>query len=279
MSGEKKYFLLLIFSVFVFGSSVYTYAFISPTSHTLNQLSDAQPTISQGLNACNGPNEFIKYINPVDGTVACETDDVGGSGNGDITSITTSNGLQGGGDSGDVSVNAYASVLQNRIDGTCPSGEAIRSIDSYGNVQCEFDDFEAAPVIEDVSDPNNNFYTYVNGNNLHIGEDLTFSQKRVSYYCNPGYAISNIYSDGTVECREDDSSTPLSTLCVYGQQFYTLNEKCIYDCQYIDDNPNFLVSQVLRCGSSYMDGGGTFAEWKPYVESGNSCQTFTRCGE
>ena len=277
MSGEKKYFLLLIFSVFVFGSSVYTYAFISPTSHTLNQLSDAQPTISQGLNACNGPNEFIKYINPVDGTVACETDDVGGSGNGDITRVTTSNGLQGGGDSGDVYVNAYASVLQNRIDGTCPSGEAIRSIDSYGNVQCEFDDFEAAPVIQNVSDPFNNFYTYVNGNNLYIGEDLTFSQKRVSYYCNPGYAISDIDSDGSVTCQPDNSGAPSSTYCVYGQQFYTLNEVCRHDCQLNLLNLQWLARQ-LKCTRFTDDDGDEILKWVESHYYTNYCNSLARCG-
>ncbi len=60
---------------------------------------------------------------------------------GDITGVTAGTGLNGGGNSGDVTINADTSYLQRRVSGTCPAGQSIRVINNDGTVVCEVDDF------------------------------------------------------------------------------------------------------------------------------------------
>jgi hypothetical protein len=75
----------------------------------------------------------IRQINS-NGTVVCEA--VSG-GTGDITSVTAGTGLTGGGVSGAVTLNADTTYLQRRVSGTCPTGQAIRVINSDGSVTCQ----------------------------------------------------------------------------------------------------------------------------------------------
>jgi hypothetical protein len=72
-----------------------------------------------------------------DGTVICETDDVG---DGDITEVIAGTGLSGGGTSNAVTINANTTYLQRRVSSTCPTGQSIRVINQDGTVDCEIDD-------------------------------------------------------------------------------------------------------------------------------------------
>jgi len=101
---------------------------------------------------CAGANQSIKTIN-TDGTVSCETDDVGAAGGG-ITSITAGTGLSGGtittsgtiaiaaGGVGSAQINPTQVQQRSATMATTCSGanQSIKTINTDGTVTCETDD-------------------------------------------------------------------------------------------------------------------------------------------
>jgi hypothetical protein len=132
----------------------------------------------------------IRSIAP-DGSVECE---VGGVGGGDITSVLAGMGLTGGGDEGAVTLGADTSVLQERIDGTCVDGAAIRSINGDGTVDCENDLVDEVSVSEGLVGGGD-------GGAVGIGIDYGVVQSRLAGNCFlEGGGISGVDLDGNVSC-------------------------------------------------------------------------------
>lgn len=81
----KKYAFLILGVILIVGGIFFVNAYESggPASvvgHDFPELEGVQAEISSGLTACSGSNLAIKTINPTNGAVTCETNDIGGSG-------------------------------------------------------------------------------------------------------------------------------------------------------------------------------------------------------
>lgn len=93
---------------------------------TVSCSAELQKRVDQG---CSG-NKAITAIDS-DGGVTCE--DVGSSG--DITGVYSGFGLQGGGDSGDVTLSIDSSQTQRRVS-SCSGDKVIQKIRQDGTVKC-----------------------------------------------------------------------------------------------------------------------------------------------
>ena len=149
-----------------------------------------------------------------DGTVSCELDNDSG---GDLTSISVSNGLTGGGQVGDLTISANTSYLQKRIIEQCNTGEYIRGINEDGSIVCEADR-DSGGDITSVTAGNGIVGSASNGD-VSLSINTSTVQKRVVGGCAPGASIREIKIDGTVVCEVDDNSdVPADAVLAVGGQ-------------------------------------------------------------
>lgn len=142
-----------------------------------------------------------------DGTVTCETDDVGSGG----SSYTAGSGLLLGGT--EFSVDTAA--VQSRVGGSCTAGSYIRAVAADGTVTCETD-----------SDTNT---TYSAGAGISLAgdafsADMSVVQARVGATCAAGSAIRAIAADGTVTCQTDTDTNTTYAAAVGGGLILSGNE-------------------------------------------------------
>ena len=136
-----------------------------------------------------------------DGSVSCELDNDSG---GDLTSVSVSNGLIGGGQVGDLTISANTSYLQKRINQQCNTGEYMRAIHKDGSVVCEADN-DSGGDITSINVENGIIGGASNGD-VSLSINTSAIQVRVGGICDPGSSIREIKLNGQVVCEIDDDS-------------------------------------------------------------------------
>ena len=186
---------------------------------------------------------------------------------GDIFSIGVTNGLLGGGTSGDVLLSINYSMVQSRILGTCEEGSSIREIDSDGNVVCEMDDntFPEGNIVAAVSVGKGLVETGENASHVRLAVDTAYVQRRISGNCSEGEAIQSIFSDGSVMC-ESMPIYKLNTTAIRMQQ--TLQSSCPSGSSI----QSISASGIVTCHTDIDSGGdisavtvGTWNDWWRYT--------------
>jgi hypothetical protein len=122
-----------------------------------------------------------------DGSVTCAP-----AGAGTITGVTTSGGLTGGGNAGDVALGIDPSVIQSRVTQNCSGNHAVQSIGQNGGAGC------GSFVTGVTGGTGLSGGTITDAGTLSV--DPTAVQSRVSGTCAGNNAIQSVSQSGSVGC-------------------------------------------------------------------------------
>lgn len=127
----------------------------------------------------------------LDGAITCES-----TGTGTITSVSTSGGLTGGGNSGDVHLGVDATKLQRRVTGACTGNDALQSVNQDGTVTCQPTGTGTVTSVDSG--------TGLTGGPITTSGTLSVDpaqvQSRVSGTCSGSTALQHVNQNGTVVC-------------------------------------------------------------------------------
>lgn len=117
-----------------------------------------------------------------------------------VSSVSGSGGISVSATTGNVVVSANTGILQSRVTGTCPAGQAVQIINADGTVSCQ----STGGSITSISGASGISVSPTSGA-VVIAPDTTYMQRRIGSTCPVGQSIRAIAADGTVTCEVDDS--------------------------------------------------------------------------
>ncbi|MBZ0230895.1 MAG: hypothetical protein K8M05_00965 [Deltaproteobacteria bacterium] len=140
---------------------------------------------------------FVTGVN-ANGTVTCANDTVGA---GDITAVTATGGITGGGTSGAITLGIDTSVVQARVTGTCTAGSFVTGVNANGTVTCANDSVGTGDITA-VSATGGLTGGGTSGA-VTLGIDTSVIQQRVTGTCTAGSFVTGVNANGSVVCAAD----------------------------------------------------------------------------
>lgn len=123
-----------------------------------------------------------------------------------VTTVSGSGGITVSATTGNVVVSANTGILQSRVTGTCPAGQAMQFINADGSVACQ----STSGLITSLSGGSGITVSPSTGA-VVISPDVNYMQRRIASSCPAGQSIRAIGVDGSVTCEADDVGTGVPT--------------------------------------------------------------------
>ena len=145
---------------------------------------------------------FVTGVN-ANGTVTCASDTVG---TGDITAVSGTGGITGGGTSGAVTLGIDTTVIQARVTGTCTAGSFVTGVNANGTVACANDAVGTGDITAVTT--SGGITGGATSGAVALGIDTTVIQARVSGTCTAGSFVTGVNANGSVVCASDAVGGP-----------------------------------------------------------------------